>query len=403
MEGKKEIIVPQQAVYHLDGLDYLLLKTTPESCEYVFYDRYLQESVRGEIDLPGEPEMLMREILSRQERYVKEADVIPEEEFEKLQTFIFGEPIVRIVHTESEYLKEGQEIPFSEADELFLSIDLKTREKYGEDSLRFDRTVFEIEYMEYGRMHIYSGYRDLGRDGDSLIAQMVEHAQRETNEKYDHIIEDFVPYLNGHKSVGIMERKAQQGLKNLEENTTLDREKNLEYQDCFSAIQDYVTYSRLSMNCERNRDLLEEPDPEEYITDFEKEEVFKTYYDLMKKEAVQENKTKETAVEEHAANGYEKQEKKSAEHLSPYLQALIVGSAVAENGIYTMNAEELPYASFRLLKEECEREGISDHIIFGKSGDVLCQDLSDVYKIPELSTQKSNETPEIKKSIAPSM
>ena len=118
----------------------------------------------------------------------------------------------------------------------------------------------------------------------------------------------------------------------------------------------------------------------------------------------------EIDVEEYTMSSYEsydssegQQEKKSAEHLSSCLQALIVGSAQAENGVYTMNAEELPYASFRLLKEECEREGISDHIIFGESGDVLCQDLSDVYKIPELSIQKSNETPEIKKSIAPSM
>ena len=89
--------------------------------------------------------------------------------------------------------------------------------------------------------------------------------------------------------------------------------------------------------------------------------------------------------------------------MSPYLQALIVGSAQAENGIYTMNADELPYASFLLLKEECEREGITDHIIFGKKGDVVCQDLSDIYKIPDVSAQKSYEAPEIKKRTAPSM
>lgn len=456
MEAKKEVTeekeqrkltgdVPQQTIYHLDGLDYLLLKTTPESCEYIFYDRYLRETMRGEIELSGEPEILREEVLRQQGRLVENTDVIPEAEFEKLQTFVSGEPMVRITYTESKFLEKGQVFPFSEANQLLDTLDKKTREKYGEEPY-YDKTGFEIEYMKYGRIYTYSGRYDLG-DGDGTLAAHIEQEavhgrtdpewqaalaktgkefQRETNEKYDYVIEDLIPYLNIQESLGKIERRSQAELAELKKNG-IPENAVFEYKDYYLALREYVRVSHMALNCEENWRLPEAPELADYVTKSEKESM-EAYRKRVEKEIAEEAKaagmtveeyvandyepyassqkmevSKETAVEEHAAGGYEKQEKKSAEHLSAYLQTLIAGSVAAENGIYTMNAEELPYASLLLLKEECIREGISDHIIFEKNGDVVGQNLADIYKISESAEQRSYDVPEIKKSIVSSM
>lgn len=408
--------VPQSAVYHLERSGYLALKTYPEHCEYVFYDRYLQEITRGEIELTGDPEMLRREILKQQGRFVRDIKEVPEEEFEKLQEYIFREPLVRIVHTESEFLEEGQVIPFSVANSLFSSLDQKTREKYGEDEY-CDKTDFEIEYVEYGRIRTYSGRYDLGNLDGTLIEHMEKHHtdyrtdeerqtfialqgeehQKEENAEHGYIIHDLTNYLGMHELLGETDRTAQSELEVLAEKGAPNDV--FEYENFYTAKKEYVRLARMTINCEENWKMPKRPELSDYVTKTEKERMG-AYRKQVKKESFLEA---ENHYEPHDSHTGSHEEKKRAEHLSPCLQTLIVRSAQAEKGSYTMDSDEIPYASFLLLKEECEREGLSDHIIFGKKGDVVCRDLSEIYQIPDVSAEKLHVTPENKKRMTPSI
>ncbi|WP_242828987.1 YodL domain-containing protein [Anaerotruncus sp. G3(2012)] len=218
-----------------------------------------------------------------------------------------AEPLVTVIWSESTDLRDGEQLPLSQADVVFKALDDAMRDKPG-----YDKTKFRIDFTMNGKADNYEGRQDFG-DGDGSLIEHIQgyheyYAQDESWKNHvlhhegpeaweadkaerDMILGEFVPYLKLHCNLSAMEREAQRPLQSGE---TLPPEQ-VAY---FNAVLDYVKECRPLLN--QGQYQLPEP-PSLADFDVELQEYKVHVMDEIQREAAAAGMT----VEEYAANGYE--------------------------------------------------------------------------------------------------
>ena len=218
-----------------------------------------------------------------------------------------AEPLVTVIWSESADLRDGEQMPLSQADAIFKALDDAMRDKPG-----YDKTKFRIDFTMNGKADNYEGRQDFG-DGDGSLIEHIQgyheyYAQDESWKNHvlqhegpeaweadkaerDMILGEFVPYLKLHCNLTAMEREAQRPLQSGE---TLPPEQ-VAY---FNAVLDYVRQCRPLLN--QGQYQLPEP-PRLADFDVELQEYKAHVMDEIQREAAAAGIT----VEEYAANGYE--------------------------------------------------------------------------------------------------
>ena len=218
-----------------------------------------------------------------------------------------AEPLVTIIWSESADLRDGEQMPLSQADAVFKALDDAMQDEPG-----YDKTKFRIDFTMNGRADNYEGRQDFGDGDGSLIAHIQSYheyyAQSESWKKAvlessgiegweqdkaerEMILSEFVPYLKLHCNLSAMEREAQQPLQSGE---TLSPEQTA----YFNAVLDYVRECRPLLN--QGQYQLPEP-PRLADFDVDLQEYKAHVMDEIQREAAAAGMT----VEEYAANGYE--------------------------------------------------------------------------------------------------
>ena len=218
-----------------------------------------------------------------------------------------AEPLVTVIWSESTDLRDGEQLPLSQADVVFKALDDAMRDKPG-----YDKTKFRIDFTMNGKADNYEGRQDLG-DGDGSLIEHIQgyheyYAQDESWKNHvlhhegpeaweadkaerDMILGEFIPYLKLHCNLSAMEREAQRPLQSGE---TLPRSQ-VAY---FNAVLDYVRQCRPLLN--QGQYQLPEP-PRLADFDVDLQEYKAHVMDEIQREAAAAGMT----VEEYAANGYE--------------------------------------------------------------------------------------------------
>ena len=218
-----------------------------------------------------------------------------------------AEPLVTVIWSESADLRDGEQLPLSQADVVFKALDDAMRDEPG-----YDKTKFRIDFTMNGKADNYEGRQDFG-DGDGSLIEHIQgyheyYAQDESWKNHvlhhegpeaweadkaerDMILGEFVPYLKLHCNLSAMEREAQRPLQSGE---TLPPEQ-VAY---FNAVLDYVRQCRPLLN--QGQYQLPEP-PRLADFDVELQEYKAHVVDEIQREAAAAGMT----VEEYAANGYE--------------------------------------------------------------------------------------------------
>ena len=318
--SRTENVSADEAAYHLDQESYLYVQTSEGGYDYTLFDRFFKEVDGGQLDNPSlNLEKARDEILALHEISPELIEQIPIEEYERLPELIGKEPTVTINFSESGELEDGMILPFSEANHLFEQLDRQTREYYGTDKY-YDKTDYTIEYVADGRIHTYTGRQDLGDLDGSLADHILKNAitylndssyqkylleqgkdvQEQTNAGYEDIIQNFLPYLNLHENLALMEQQASEAVKQMtQENKNMDTliSKNINY---YESIIEYVQKSRIELNTAVVPQFPDIPQAQNDIKDDTEE-----YREQLKKEIEQEACDAGMTVEEYAANGYE--------------------------------------------------------------------------------------------------
>lgn len=310
----------EEKIYHLDSETYLYLQTSDEGFDYTFYDRHFRLMDGGRLDRMDLPiEAARDEIIKFHNISPDQIEEIPGDEYEKLRGMVDGEPVVTVTFTESNYLEEGKQLPFSEADRLFEETDRKTRQFYGTEG-RYDKTYFKIEYMKQGRLRTYEGRQDMGDLEGSLTDHILSHAsyyrndpdyqsyllsrgeqsRNEANAIYDNTIHDFIPFLNLHKNLSEIEQNALQSKESILNDRAIIGNPEKRTLDYYDAMLMYVRESRMELNSAAAPNLPDPPELEDYI-DRDLEEYKKQLEEEIQREAASYGIT----VEEYASNGYE--------------------------------------------------------------------------------------------------
>ena len=218
-----------------------------------------------------------------------------------------AEPLVTVIWSESTDLRDGEQLPLSQADVVFKALDDAMRDKPG-----YDKTKFRIDFTMNGKADNYEGRQDFG-DGDGSLIEHIQgyheyYAQDESWKNHvlhhegpeaweadkaerDMILGEFIPYLKLHCNLSAMEREAQRPLQSGE---TLPRSQ-VAY---FNAVLDYVRQCRPLLN--QGQYQLPEP-PRLADFDVDLQEYKAHVMDEIQREAAAAGMT----VEEYAANGYE--------------------------------------------------------------------------------------------------
>ena len=218
-----------------------------------------------------------------------------------------AEPLVTVIWSESADLRDGEQMPLSQADAVFKALDDAMRDEPG-----YDKTKFRIDFTMNGKADNYEGRQDFGDGDGSLIEHIqgyheyytqseswkksviertgIEGWEQEVAER-DMILGEFVPYLKLHCNLTAMERESQRPLQSGE---TLPPEQ-VAY---FNAVLDYVKECRPLLN--QGQYQLPEP-PRLADFDVELQEYKVHVMDEIQREAAAAGMT----VEEYAANGYE--------------------------------------------------------------------------------------------------
>ena len=109
-----------QKIYFIDG-QYYNIDSSASDFNCLVYDKNLDIlEVRRDVDDTKFPR----------------GNRISSDEFNQLQEMIDGEPLVTVVYSESEYLRDGETYSLSKADKIFEIIDRKTHEKYGKEGAK---------------------------------------------------------------------------------------------------------------------------------------------------------------------------------------------------------------------------------------------------------------------------
>lgn len=231
------------------------------------------------------------------------------------------QPVVTIIWSESDKLREGEQMPLARADALFKSLDetrRTKREQPGYDGSWYDKTKFRIDFTFHGEADNYEGRQDFG-DGDGSLIDHVQahHEYYSRDESYKNsvirnegaeawaqeqaeremILSEFVPYMRLHCNLYEQERTAADMLESGAELTP-------EQTAYFNAVLSHVDACREKLNA-GDYDL---PDPPQ-LSDFSQEAAkMEAYKDHVREEIAQEAAAAGMTVEEYAANGYEPRE-----------------------------------------------------------------------------------------------
>lgn len=222
------------------------------------------------------------------------------------------QPIVTIIWSESDKLRDGQQMTLAEADTLFHQLDAAHGPGY-------DKTKFRIDFTFQGELDSYEGRQDFG-DGDGGLIDHIK-AFHEYYAKDEHwknhvlhndgpealeqdaayremMLTEFVPYLRLHCNLSEMERAATDALaavSKIDEPDGIDRT-NAAY---YAALQAYVTECRGQLNS-GTYELSEAPKKEDFIVP-----ELQAYQEKIREEVRQEAAAAGMTVEEYAANDYE--------------------------------------------------------------------------------------------------
>ena len=231
------------------------------------------------------------------------------------------QPVVTIIWSESDKLREGEQMPLARADALFKSLDetrRTEREQPGYDGSWYDKTKFRIDFTFHGEADNYEGRQDFGDGDGSLIDHIQAHHEyysRDENYKNsvirnegaeawaqeqaerEMLLSEFVPYMRLHCNLYEQERTAADMLESGAELTP-------EQTAYFNAVLSHVDACREKLNA-GDYDL---PDPPQ-LSDFSQEAAeMEAYKDHVREEIAQEAAAAGMTVEEYAANGYEPRE-----------------------------------------------------------------------------------------------
>ena len=168
-----------------------------------------------------------------------------------------AEPLVTVIWSESADLRDGEQMPISQADVVFKAMDDAMKNEPG-----YDKTKFRIDFTMNGKADNYEGRQDFG-DGDGSLIEHIQgyheyYAQSESWKRSviertgiegweqevaerDMILGEFVPYLKLHCNLSAMEREAQRPLQSGE---ALPPEQTA----YFNAVLDYVKECRPLLN-----------------------------------------------------------------------------------------------------------------------------------------------------------
>ena len=231
------------------------------------------------------------------------------------------QPVVTIIWSESDKLREGEQMPLARADALFKSLDetrRTEREQPGYDGSWYDKTKFRIDFTFHGEADNYEGRQDFG-DGDGSLIDHIQahHEYYSRDESYKNsvirnegaeawaqeqaeremILSEFVPYMRLHCNLYEQERTAADML---ESGTELTPEQTA----YFNAVLSHVDACREKLNA-GDYDL---PDPPQ-LADFSQEAAeMEAYKDHVREEIAQEAAAAGMTATEYAANGYEPRE-----------------------------------------------------------------------------------------------
>ena len=231
------------------------------------------------------------------------------------------QPVVTIIWSESDKLREGEQMPLARADALFKSLDetrRTEREQPGYDGSWYDKTKFRIDFTFHGEADNYEGRQDFG-DGDGSLIDHIQahHEYYSKDESYKNsvihnegaeswaqeqaeremILSEFVPYMRLHCNLYEQERTAADML---ESGAVLTPEQTA----YFNAVLSHVDACRDKLNAGE----YHLPDPPQ-LADFTREAAeMEAYKDHVREEIAQEAAAAGMTVEEYAANGYEPRE-----------------------------------------------------------------------------------------------
>ena len=231
------------------------------------------------------------------------------------------QPVVTIIWSESDKLREGEQMPLARADALFKSLD-KTRrterEQPGYDGSWYDKTKFRIDFTFHGEADNYEGRQDFG-DGDGSLIDHIQahHEYYSQDESYKNsvirnegaeawaqeqaeremILSEFVPYMRLHCNLYEQERTAADMLESGGELTP-------EQTAYFNAVLSHVDTCREKLNAGEYT-LPAPPQFADFAQEAAEMEAYKAH---VREEIAQEAAAAGMTVEEYAANGYEPRE-----------------------------------------------------------------------------------------------
>lgn len=188
-----------------------------------------------------------------------------------------GEPVVKVVWSESPDVEENHYYSFSEANALFKKLDKEiheNREKPEWNGTWYHKTGFEIISIIDGELDVYEGRQDFG-DGDGSLLNHIE-AWRDYYKsakgiaaarymKFDaaervELYDKFIKYLKQHLDLSIIQASAYEALKGL---STED-------------VAEIDYYNELIKHTNECRATLNNGIPEEFPQIPQKSEIFKT-------------------------------------------------------------------------------------------------------------------------------
>ena len=224
------------------------------------------------------------------------------------------QPVVTIIWSESDQLREGEQMSLAKADLLFQKLD-------AEHGAGYDKTKFSIVYTMNGELASYEGRQDFG-DGDGSLVQHIEayhqyyakdeqwrnhvlhmdgpEALEQDTAQREQLLNEFIPYLKLHCNLTQMEQvKTEQleMLRGIPEPDALDCSKITYYE----AIQAYVDDYRHELNTATSEYHFPELPKEQ---DTHATELL-AYQEQVREEVRQEAAVAGMTIEEYAANGYE--------------------------------------------------------------------------------------------------
>lgn len=170
----------------------------------------------------------------------------------------------------SEYFKDGDVLPLSQANTMMKSFDQQqrlNRDLPGHDGLYYNKTAFEISYLYAGELHKYSGRQDIG-DGDGSFVEHIKglaqfnladtalqqmfQSQNNGEEKLaeflnpnTNVVEKLVPYFEFHDLLSKVEQRAAEQPASSDPGELAFR----------NALLDYVQTMRTELNTASNIDF----------------------------------------------------------------------------------------------------------------------------------------------------